>query len=129
MPQNLVDLIRQGRLLETIDKAYAQLDELNARLDAWEARNPEAARIVPWREAREAWKAAGRPLPPWYEVLRWCGEQTLTPLLAHEVDKDLLNSNMRTAAGKRAMKKQNDKRRASNTGIRWQIACAPAAGR
>lgn len=114
MPHRLVDLIRTGRLHEAIDKAYAQLDDLNERLDAWEARNPEAARVVPWYEAREAWKAAGRPRPPWYEALRWYGGQRFTPLLAHEVDKDLLNSNMRTPAGKRAMKKQNEKRYGPN---------------
>lgn len=110
----LVDLIREGRLLEEIDAAYAELARLNERLDAWEASHPEAARVVPWYEGREAWKAAGRPRPPWYEALRWHGERgKYAPIGFREVDQDLLNANMKRAPGRAAKKKQNDKRRNS----------------
>ena len=68
-PFNLTTLIRDGRLVEEVEKAYATHDVLNALLDALEASDPERARRLPWYEAREAWKRAGRPLPPWYEVL------------------------------------------------------------
>ena len=69
LPSRLVELIAAGTLLQELEKAYALLDELNAELDALEARNPEGAKALPWFQAREAWKAAGRPRPPWYQAL------------------------------------------------------------
>lgn len=70
LPANLIKLIREGTLLQAIEHAYKRIDETNALLDAWEAQNPAAAKLVPWAEAREAWKRAGRPSPPWYEALQ-----------------------------------------------------------
>lgn len=69
LPRRLVELIAAGTLLQELEKAYALLDELNELMDALEARNPEGAKALPWYEAREAWKVAGRPRPPWYQAL------------------------------------------------------------
>jgi hypothetical protein len=64
-------LIQRGELHQAIEQAYAELDALNERLDAFEVEHPEVAALLPWRDAREAWKAAGRPRPPWYEALQY----------------------------------------------------------
>lgn len=69
LPLNLIGLIRSGELVKAVEAAFAELDALNASIDAWEAANPEAARRALWYEGREAWKRAGRPQPPWYELL------------------------------------------------------------
>ena len=65
----LVQFIRDGTLEDEVAKAYAEWTSMNERMDAWEAARPVIARRLPWFEARQAWKDAGRPLPPWYEVL------------------------------------------------------------
>jgi hypothetical protein len=67
----LLTLIQHGKLEEVVAKAYAELDVLNERLDAFEDRWPEVAVKLPWHEARQAWKAAGRPRPPWYEAIKY----------------------------------------------------------
>lgn len=86
LPGNLVSLIRKGRLVREVDKAYARYDSLCARMDAFEAEYGDVARRLPWHEAREAWKAAGRPRPEWYEVLAlfdWAGRQPFMARSAH----------------------------------------------
>jgi hypothetical protein len=91
LPIELITLVREGRLHTEVAAAYAALDALNARLDAWEASNPRAAALTPWHQGREAWKAAGRPRPPWYEALRWHGEQRYrVPLNKKSIAQDLL---------------------------------------
>jgi len=60
-----MERIPLGDLLAQLEEVYAQVDELNVRLDALEARNPQGARALPWFEARQAWKAAGPPRAPW----------------------------------------------------------------
>lgn len=67
----IYSLIKRGELHQAIEQAYAELDALNERLDAFEAEHPEVAACLPWRDAREAWKAAGRPRPPWWEALQY----------------------------------------------------------
>lgn len=96
LARNLVQLIRDGTLLQRIEEAYADLARLNAVLDAWEAAHPEQARLVPWHEGREAWKAQGRPRPEWYEVLVWFGERAWgAPITTHSVERDLLVSHVK----------------------------------
>lgn len=68
--------------MSEVEKAYALLDAQNALLDAFEAANPEVAVRLPWFEARQAWKAAGRPRPPWYEAL-YMGD-VVRPIPRHE---------------------------------------------
>lgn len=70
LPIDLVELIESDRLFDAIDCAQATIDALNDELDRWELVNPEAARLAPWFEARQQWKAAGRPQAPWYVLLR-----------------------------------------------------------
>lgn len=70
LPDDLIELIRSGRLKGEIERAYARLDQLNERLDAFEREMPEKVARMPWYEAREKWKAEGRPRPHWTEVLQ-----------------------------------------------------------
>jgi len=88
LPPTLVTLLREGRLREAVDEAYAEQDRLNALLDDWEAANPLLATQVPWYETRKAWKAAGRPRPEWYEVLAR-HHSTVKPLLVAHISHDL----------------------------------------
>jgi len=67
----IYSLIKRGELHQAIEQAYAELATLNERLDAFEAEHPEVAERLPWRDAREAWKTAGRPQPPWWEALQY----------------------------------------------------------
>jgi hypothetical protein len=84
LPIELITLVREGCLHADVAAAYVALD-------AWEASNPQAAALTPWHECREAWKAAGRPRPPWYEALRWHGEQRYrVPLNKQSIAQDLL---------------------------------------
>jgi len=92
LPRRLLQLIREGVLNQKIEEAYKHLDALNERMDAWEAANPSLAAQTPWHEGREAWKAQGRPRPPWYEALRWHEETARVALSPHEVTHDLLCS-------------------------------------
>jgi hypothetical protein len=90
LPSSLSKLIRTGQLANEVVKAYAVHDELNAQLDAWEAQNPDAAKLVPWFARREAWKRAGRPKANWLEVLTWSQQTRYVPIQTSEVEKDLL---------------------------------------
>ncbi len=66
-------------------------DDLSARLDTWEIRNPEAAKLAPWYQAREAWRQAGKPRPHWIEALKWREAQVdFAPVRSGEINKDLL---------------------------------------
>lgn len=69
LPPRLVELIRSGQLEQEVERVRRQTEQLNELLDAWEAGNPEAAAIAPWRQARDAWNKAGRPEAPWWELL------------------------------------------------------------
>jgi hypothetical protein len=70
LPADLVVLVRRGTLQREVRRAYKLLDELNEQYDSFEASNPELAARLPWAKAREEWKRAGRPRPPWWEALR-----------------------------------------------------------
>ncbi len=72
LPKNLLKLIAAGQLHDAIDRAERQVAVMNDALDAWEAANPEAAAVAPWADSRKAWQEAGRPSPPWYELLWAC---------------------------------------------------------
>lgn len=72
MHSRLVDFIEAGTLEDEVANAYASLNAQNALLDAFEAKLPHVAERLPWFEARQGWKRAGRPRPPWYEVLYLC---------------------------------------------------------
>ena len=71
LPAKLLFLLTTGQLDAEIERAQAEIDQLNARLDEWEEANPEAASLAPWASTRQAWKDAGRPRAQWYEVIRW----------------------------------------------------------
>lgn len=86
LPTNLVELINEGRLLAVIEQERIKLMRLNAMLDAFERENPELAARLPWAQARQEWKAAGRPEPHWAELLvasttRRSPSQAMTNLL------------------------------------------------
>lgn len=87
LPEKLLTFIRTGVVRQKIEEAYALWEDNTARTDAWEAANPEAAKALPWFKAREAWKAAGRPRPQWYEVLKVFDEKGL--LRAHNITQQL----------------------------------------
>lgn len=70
LPRDLLTLIENGTLEREVLRAYERIDAVNARLDAWEAQNPDAATELPWFKSREAWKASGRPRVEWYAALR-----------------------------------------------------------
>jgi hypothetical protein len=89
LPRNLLTLIREGTLLDEIERAYAEYDELNRRTDAWERQHPERAAAVDWAPTRQAWKDAGRPRPPWYELL-WSRE--VLPMDSWDMQAMLVNS-------------------------------------
>lgn len=94
LPRNLLTLIQRGELEEAVTRAQAELGALRALLDAWELSNPEAAKLTPWFESREAWKAAGRPQPDWWDALRWSTEiRHGKPMDAREISERLTNSN------------------------------------
>jgi hypothetical protein len=80
LPRHLVRYVRDGTLEAKLAEAYSALDALNERLNAWEAANPALAVKTPWHQGREAWKAQGRPRPPWYEALYWHEETTVVPI-------------------------------------------------
>lgn len=69
LPRSLHALLKAGKLIETVDRMEKQTDALNAALDLWEQANPTAAALAPWYEARERWKADGRPRAQWWELL------------------------------------------------------------
>ena len=85
LPQNLLRLIASGQLHDAIDRAERQMAVMNDALDAWEAANPEAAAIAPWADSRKAWKEAGRPSPPWYELLWACQERAVDSREMHQL--------------------------------------------
>lgn len=69
LPANLVEMVADGTLVERVEDARRTFRQLNALLDDWERRNPEAAKVVQWAQERQTWKDAGRPEAPWYEML------------------------------------------------------------
>ena len=69
LPANLLELVESGQLGNVVEAEYKRLDELNHLLDVWEAEHPVMYQHCPWYESREAWKAAGRPKPEWWELL------------------------------------------------------------
>lgn len=101
LPCDLIAMIHAGTLERTIAEAFARIDELNARLDVWEACNPDAAVLTPWYVGREAWKAAGRPRPEWFEALKWHGSSHgRTPVNKKEIRENLLNLNTKAHCAK-----------------------------
>lgn len=74
--QKLAELPKR---IEEHQKLYRALLEA---LDEWEARNPDVAKLAPWYEAREAWKAAGRPEPHWM-LLLWRSDQSAEIIERH----------------------------------------------
>ncbi len=85
LPPDLLKMIKTGQLHDAVEHARRQMAEMNDALDAWEAANPEAAAIAPWADSRNAWKQAGRPSPPWYDLLRACQVQTVDAREMHQL--------------------------------------------
>jgi hypothetical protein len=102
LPRDLVKFIKQGTLEIEIAKGYADIERLNAVLDAWEVLNPELALAMPWAESRLAWKIAGRPKAEWYEVLMLTHGVLL--LEAGEIHSNLLNTNTKLYRAKKKVK-------------------------
>lgn len=71
LPPNLITLLEAGKLRDAISRAYQKLESMNERLDEFERDFPDQAARMPWAEARQQWKNAGRPMPEWHEVLQW----------------------------------------------------------
>lgn len=69
LPRDLLDLIKHGKLVKEVDKAYSWIDAVNARLDAFEDARPEVAASLPWSKERDKWKQNGRPRLPWWQAL------------------------------------------------------------
>jgi hypothetical protein len=92
LPEDLIECIRDGTLGDEIEKAYAKYDALCAALDVWETEHPNL--VLPWREAREEWKRAGRPRPAWYEVL-WLWKNPCVPVKKKEIEQHLITNEAR----------------------------------
>ena len=91
LPGNLVDLIKDGRLLIAIREELARLDRLNKLLDEWEAANPVQYKLLPWYESRQKWKAEGRPAPDWWELLLEA-ERRKAPISTHQITNQILGT-------------------------------------
>ena len=94
LPDRLCQHVRNGTLLAAIKSAEEAYDRLVQALDEWELTNPAAAALVPWREQREAWKAAGRPRPPWYELLA-AYESDTKPIRRKDIESKLYSYGVR----------------------------------
>lgn len=103
LPMNLIELIRDGQLNAAVDDAFERYEKRLHAFDAWEAANPEMAAAAPWSEAREAWKAVGRPEPAWYELL--AAETMDAPITGKMISHDLYNT-LAVANGKRKTKEK-----------------------
>jgi hypothetical protein len=53
------------------------------------------AEQVPWAESRAEWKAAGRPRPDWWDVLRYAPGCKKMPLAMEEITEDVLGQKQR----------------------------------
>jgi hypothetical protein len=96
LPPLLAELIENGTLEAEVARVQAAYKNLNERLDALEAQNPEAAKLQPWFAARQAWKKAGRPEADWWEML-WV-EQSRSPAINKaEISHNLLNQYKRAS--------------------------------
>jgi hypothetical protein len=96
LPGNLINLIVNGQLHDAIDEAYERVDELNKMLDDWEEHNPGMAKLLPWYQARQEWKAAGRPKPEWYQVLSWENRRAVTKSLSpRDIDYQLTHETVK----------------------------------
>jgi hypothetical protein len=90
LPYRLVEMIQSDTLVAEVEAARAHVRKLNEQLDAWEAANPHAVHLLPWFEARQAWKDAGRPSPDWWEML-WILGKPEVPLRKKDIDQHLLH--------------------------------------
>ncbi len=70
LPNGLPTLLETGQLHAEVERAWKVLDALTARLDVVKASAPSVAQAALWFDAREAWKAAGRPRAEWWEALK-----------------------------------------------------------
>ncbi len=91
LPVYLVDMIKMNTLEKEIEAAQAHVAQLNSQMDAWEDANPHAVHLLPWYEARKAWKKAGRPSPEWYELL-WMLQKPEVPIRKMEVSQCLIHN-------------------------------------
>lgn len=82
LPEQLLTWLQDGTLEQEVKRCQRLLDLLNEQTDAWETANPELASKMPWFEQRQAWKQAGRPPAPWWEVLNAIHS---APLKFHEL--------------------------------------------
>jgi len=97
LPYRLVDMIKSDTLLSEVEAAREHIRKLNEQLDAWEAANPHAVHLLPWFEARQAWKDAGRPSPEWYEVL-YMVEKPEVPIKKRDIENQLLHPTAKVKA-------------------------------
>jgi len=102
LPDRLVLWLLVGRVEQKIAEGYAQWERLTTLLDAWEEQNPLLAEQLPWAAGRAAWKAAGRPRPEWWEVLRYARGCQKMPLAMDEIMQDLLGNKQRERRARRA---------------------------
>ena len=87
LPVDLIAAMMTNTLDYRLDRAYRQIEELKYLLDQWEAANPAAAAVAPWRKTRDEWIAAGRPAANWWEVLPHTFE---SPITVKDIVRDLL---------------------------------------
>lgn len=99
LPKLLVRYLARGELHDRIAEAYAAWEKTAEVMDAFEAQYPEVAKALPWFEAREAWKKAGRPRPEWYEVLKVL--ECTQPIRTGHITQNLYGMNNKYAKPKR----------------------------
>lgn len=100
---DLVNYIKTGTLQQRIEELEKEYDGMVAAYEAWEAANPHA--LTPWKEAREEWKRAGRPRPPWYELL-WLFDSPEIPIRKKDIEQHLIISDKRRVNKKKAVAKK-----------------------
>lgn len=104
LPGDLVNLISAGTLVSAIEEAYEKIDRLNTMLDEFEEREPEISALLPWHDAREAWKAEGRPRAEWYEIMNWSNRRARQrPITPRDIDFQLTHETVAPTRVKRRM--------------------------
>jgi hypothetical protein len=105
LPIKLIDMIRNDTLEAEVRSAQEHIRKLNEQMDAWEAANPHAVHLLPWYEARKAWKEAGRPSPEWYEAL-YMVHKPEVPIRKFDIATKLLRTHDPVYAKKYIMNKR-----------------------
>lgn len=111
-------MLLDGSLLSVVERLEAENDRLCAALDQWEADNPAAAKAAPWYDAREQWKAAGRPKPQWYELLLLTNDKL--PITTSDLDSRIYSLSSMAWRAKCLAKPETAAKYRQQANARWK---------